>query len=123
MKVLCLLVMIFMPTITCYGQQHYENCDIIKKQDYDITVAVIEYMPEPFDETLAPKDYMLSNLNRLKDFVVGVATEVEARRADAISVYILYYFYFPVPLVRVPAPLPSSLTQRERKRNITIYTR
>ena len=77
MKVLCLLVMIFMPTITCYGQQHYENCDIIKKQDYDITVAVIEYMPEPFDETLAPKDYMLSNLNRLKEFIIGVATEVE----------------------------------------------
>ena len=75
MKVICLLVMIFMP-ITCYGQ-HYRNCDIIKKQDYDINVAVIEYMPEPFDETLAPKDYILSNVNRLKEFVEGVTAEVE----------------------------------------------
>ena len=50
---------------------HYSlDCDEIK-------VAVIEYMPEPFHEKIAAKDYILSNVYHLKSYVQEITPEVD----------------------------------------------
>ena len=43
----------------------------------EIEVAVIEYMPEPFDENIAPKDYILSNVYHLKSYVEELTPDVK----------------------------------------------
>ena len=46
--------------------------------DYDeIEVAVIEYMPQPFDENILAKDYILSNVYLLKSYVQELTPEVD----------------------------------------------
>jgi hypothetical protein len=62
--------------ITCC--KHYQSCDIIKKRySEDIEVAVIEYMPVPFDENINAKDYILSNIHNLNLLIKNVSKKVE----------------------------------------------
>ena len=62
--------------ITCC--KHYQSCDIIKKRySEDIEVAVIEYMPVPFDENINAKDYILSNIHNLNLLIKNVSGKVE----------------------------------------------
>ena len=62
--------------ITCY--EHYQSCDIIKKHYFEeIEVAVIEYMPVPFDENINAKDYILSNVHDLNLLIQNVSEKVD----------------------------------------------
>ena len=62
--------------ITCC--KHYQSCDIIKRRySEDIEVAVIEYMPVPFDENINAKDYILSNIHNLNLLIKKVSEKVE----------------------------------------------
>ena len=57
--------------ITCC--KHYQSCDIIKEHySEEIEVAVIEYMPVPFDENINAKDYILSNIHNLNLLIQNV---------------------------------------------------
>ena len=62
--------------ITCC--KHYQNCDIIKEHySEEIEVAVIEYMPVPFDENINAKDYILSNIHNLNLLIQNISEKVE----------------------------------------------